>query len=76
MSDQDTLVTITEIVDHYGVARKTVQRWVDAGKLVPVQTLPGRTGAHLFTREQAESAFGPHLRRRKAKEAKKAEAPA
>jgi len=61
MSTEDQpLITISEIVTKYGVARKTVQRWVDAEKIKPAQTLPGRTGAHLFTVEAAEKAFANH----------------
>jgi len=61
MSIEDQpLITISEIVTKYGVARKTVQRWVDAEKIKPAQTLPGRTGAHLFTAAAAEEAFAGH----------------
>lgn len=52
------LMTVTEIVETYGVARKTVQRWINAGKIKPVLTLPGRTGAHLFDPADAKEAFG------------------
>lgn len=44
----DTLITVTQIVEQYGLSRKTIQRWIAAGKIAPDQTLPGRTGAHLF----------------------------
>lgn len=73
--EPNDLVTITEIVEKYGIARKTVQRWVDAEKLLPALTLPGRTGAHLFTPEAAEAAFGGHLRKRQAEAKKLAEEP-
>jgi hypothetical protein len=34
---------------------RTVQRMVVAGLLKPVTTLPGKTGAHLFNREDVEA---------------------
>jgi len=37
---------------------QTVMRWTQAGKIVPALTLPGRTGAHLFSEEVADAAFG------------------
>lgn len=58
MANESDLVTVSEIVNEYGVARKTVQRWVADKRIVPAQTLPGRTGAHLFTRSAAAEAFG------------------
>ena len=51
------LISISQIVERYGVARKTVMRWLEAGKILPAFTLPGRTGAHLFTIEAADAAF-------------------
>lgn len=53
-----SLLSISEIVERYGVARKTVMRWLEAGKIVPAKTLPGRTGLHLFRADDAEFAFG------------------
>ncbi|MHA6510701.1 hypothetical protein [Tessaracoccus sp. Y1736] len=57
------LISISEIVDTHGVGRKTVMRWLAAGKIVPAMTLPGRTGVHLFTRAEAEAAFSGWRRR-------------
>lgn len=70
MSDAG-LMTVTEIVEKYDVSRKTIQRWVnsDPPRVVPALTLPGKTGAHLFTPDEAERAFGAH------KEAKETKAP-
>lgn len=59
MNDID-LITTTEIVEKYHVSRKTVQRWVRDKKIIPVHTLPGKTGAHLFTIRDAEAAFADH----------------
>ncbi len=56
----EKLLAITDIVAEYKVSRKTVQRWVNAGQITPMQTLPGKTGAHLFTREEADRAFAAH----------------
>ena len=53
-----SLISTTEIVERYGVTRKTLQRWLIAGKIVPVKTLTGRTGAHLFDEADIEAAFG------------------
>ena len=51
------LITVTQVVEQYGVSRKTIQRWIAAGKIEPDQTLPGRTGAHLFYPETVEAAI-------------------
>lgn len=67
MSD---LLTVTDIVTEYHVARKTVQRWVIDEKITPTQTLTGKTGAHLFTREEADRAFKGHKKAREDKAAK------
>lgn len=56
-SESPGLISIGQIVETYGVARKTVMRWIQAGKIVPALTLPGRTGAHLFRTEEAHAAF-------------------
>lgn len=51
-------LTTAQVADRKGVRRRTVNRWVESGKLVPVQVLPGRTGAHLFDVEVVD-AFDP-----------------
>lgn len=56
MTDQE-LITTSEIVKKYGVARKTITRWVKDGKITPVMTLSGPTGAHLFSAADAEEKF-------------------
>lgn len=56
----DDLITVPEIVEEYLVARKTVQRWITAGKIIPAKKLAGRTGDYLFTRAEAEKSFGEH----------------
>lgn len=73
MSDV-ALLTTTEVVEKYGVSRKTIQRWVnsDPPRIVPAHTLPGLTGAHLFTPEEAERAFGSHKETKAAEKAPEA----
>jgi len=61
------LLTVTDIVNEYHVARKTVQRWVKAEKIIPIQTLSGKTGAHLFTRHEVDRAFSGHKKSREEK---------
>jgi len=63
MAPEKRFITVSEIVRDFKVSRKTIQRWIKAGKLNPDQTLPGRTGAHLFTLEEAERAFGSRLQK-------------
>ena len=66
MTDPADLLTVTDIVEEYGVSRKTIQRWVLEGKIVPTMKLTGKTGAHLFTRKVADSAFKNHRNRKAA----------
>ena len=66
MTDPADLLTVTDIVEEYGVSRKTIQRWVLEGKIVPTMKLTGKTGAHLFTRKVADSAFKNHRGRKAA----------
>lgn len=72
----EQLMTISQIVSKYHVSRKTVQRWMasEPPKISPVQTLDGPTGPHLFTAADVEEAFGPHLRRRQARQEARAAA--
>tara|TARA_R100001244_G_scaffold6385_9_gene7513 strand:+ start:3010 stop:3222 length:213 start_codon:yes stop_codon:yes gene_type:complete len=46
----DELIGTAEAATILGRDRRTVQRHVLSGALVPAHTLPGRTGAHLFRR--------------------------
>ena len=48
MPNFDTQVTTTQAADALGTSRRQVIRLVDAGRLVPLAKLPGRTGAYLF----------------------------
>lgn len=72
----EELLSITDIVNEYRVSRKTVQRWVSAEppKIDPVKTLGGKTGAHLFTRSEADRAFAEHKKIREDRALAKEEA--
>lgn len=52
------LISTSEIVAKYGVARKTITRWIKREKIVPVYSLSGPTGAHLFSATEVEEKFG------------------
>lgn len=67
--DPSELLTTTQITELYGIVHKTVQRRVNSGDLKPVHSLPGRTGAHLFSPQDVEREFGPLRDRRRAKSA-------
>jgi len=41
-------LTTAQVAERKGVLRRRVNRWVESGRLVPEQVLPGKTGAHLF----------------------------
>lgn len=38
-----------------GIHRRSVTRWVETGRLQPIDQLPGRRGAYLFDRAQIEA---------------------
>ena len=42
------MISTAEVAARANVSRRTVARWVAAGKLVPVFKIPGKTGALLF----------------------------
>lgn len=41
-------LTANEAAERAGCSRRTITRWINAGKLTPVAKLPGDTGALLF----------------------------
>lgn len=51
---QDDLIPTSEAARILGTTVSTVNRWVAAGKLVPVLMGPGRTGVRLFDRQAIE----------------------
>ena len=54
MPELNDLIGTAEAAQILGKRPRTVQRMVSSGVLVPVTTLPGKTGAHLFNREGVE----------------------
>lgn len=54
MPTTEDLVGTAEAGRILGKTARTVQRMVTSGALVPVVTLPGKTGAFLFKREDVE----------------------
>jgi excisionase family DNA binding protein len=44
-----------EAAEMLGIDRATLVRWIEGGKIVPLQKLPGKTGSYLFRREDVES---------------------
>lgn len=55
MPTLEHLIGTAEAAEILGKTQRTVQRMVSAGLLTPVATLPGKTGAHLFDRNDVES---------------------
>ena len=51
-------LTAYEVAETFGVSRRTIRRKVAAGLLTPTRQLPGKTGAQLFDRADAERIFG------------------
>lgn len=49
------LLTTAQVAREVGRDRSTIVRWVQAGKLTPVHTLPTTKGAHLFNAEDIEA---------------------
>lgn len=56
---EDRLVTTAEAAEILSIDRSGVIRRVKAGDLRPAQTLPGRTGSHLFRRSDVEALLEP-----------------
>lgn len=53
MTPPDLLSTI-EVCEVVGFDRSTLSRWIKDGTAAPAMRLPGKTGAYLFTRAEAE----------------------
>lgn len=47
-----------EVCDIVGFDRSTLSRWIKDGTAVPIMRLPGKTGAYLFTRDEADRLAG------------------
>lgn len=54
MPDVDDLLGSREAARLLGIDRSTLTRWVRDGRIAPIHTLPGATGAHLFRRSDLE----------------------
>jgi DNA-binding transcriptional MerR regulator len=52
-TDEMDLVATAEVAALCGVNHRTVNRWVESGRLTPAGKVPGLTGAHFFHREDA-----------------------
>lgn len=61
MAAPTDLLTTTQVAALLGVSQETVNRWARTGRLPIAHKLPGRTGANLFRRRDAE-AFRPTRR--------------
>lgn len=55
MSQNETLLTTSEVADALGVSVQTVSRWVGIGRLRPVHKLPGLRGAFLFSPDDIDA---------------------
>jgi predicted DNA-binding transcriptional regulator AlpA len=51
-------MTTAQVVEEYGLSRRTLYRRIETGDLHPTMKLPGTTGAYLFTRAEIERALG------------------
>ena len=50
-------ITARQIVETRGVSHRTLMRMVHAREIVPIEKLPGETGAYLFEPDEVERAF-------------------
>ena len=48
------LLLTRDVAERLGVDVRTVHRWVNAGQLVAVKRMPGRTGSLVFTSDVVE----------------------
>lgn len=55
MSKDQPPFTSAEAAEAIGVSVKTITRWAESGKLVPVKRLPGPRGALLFAASDVEA---------------------
>ena len=53
-----TYLTANEAAERAGVTRRTITRWVAAGRLTPAAKLPGETGSLLFRPDDVDLAIG------------------
>ena len=48
-------LTSRAVAERLGVHVRTVHRWVETGRLIPVVTVPGYRGNHLFDPDDVEA---------------------
>ena len=48
------LVNVSEVVDMLGISKRTVHQRIGAGRIAPIQKMPGQTGQYLFDRSYIE----------------------
>jgi len=53
----EEMVTTTQIVDEYGVSRRTIKRRIEDGSLTPTMKIPGKSGAYLYDRAEVARLF-------------------
>lgn len=53
MTNVDTLTT-AEAADQLGVSRRTLVRWITAGRIKPALKMPGIRGPYLLDRQAVE----------------------
>ena len=56
-------ITSRQVAETRGVSHSTVMRMVRAGEMMPLEKLPGTTGAYLFDSAEVERAFKERKRR-------------
>jgi predicted DNA-binding transcriptional regulator AlpA len=50
-------LTTAQVVEEYGLSRRTLYRRIETGDLHPTMKLPGTTGAYLFDRAEVARVF-------------------
>ena len=48
------LVNVSEVADMLGISKRTVHQRIGAGRIAPIQKMPGQTGQYLFDRAYIE----------------------
>jgi Helix-turn-helix domain len=50
MPNTNATLTTAQVVEEYGISRRSISRLITDGDLTPMMKLPGHTGAYLFER--------------------------
>ena len=48
------LMNVSEVADMLGISKRTVHQRIGAGRIAPIQKMPGQTGQYLFDRAYIE----------------------